>query len=169
MGGSRRTNRGRGRRGHDDDDDGGASFNLHSLCINYNRSCRHSNAIFAYDPDCWRHVHGPRAVVEYLTFGVGVDDDDGGWGGATRPGPPFPIPLHSPPNVFRQANLDAFAGIVGKIRERILRDFGGGGNNDVACMKLYSSVGTISLHVLDLVLSLVCFNENPNNGRCFAD
>ncbi len=131
--------------------------------------CRHSNAIFAYDPNCWRHVHGPCAVVEYLTFGVGVNDDNGVGGVATRPGPPLPIPLHFPPNVFHQANLDVFAGIVGKIRERISRDFGGGGNDNVACMELYGSVGTIGLHVSDLVSSLVCSDKNPNSGRCFAD
>ncbi len=49
----------------------------------------------------------------------------------------------------------------------------GGGDNDVTCVELYGSVGTIGLHVSDLVLdlvsSLVCSDENPNNGRCFAD
>ncbi len=102
-----------------------------------------------------------------------ANNDDGGWGGATRPGLPFPIPLHFPPNVFRQANLDAFTGIVGRIRERISRDFGGGSDNNAACVELYGGVGTIGLHVLDLasdlVSSLVCSDKNPNNGRCFAD
>ncbi len=81
--------------------------------------------------------------------------------------------MHFPPNVFRQANLNAFAGIVRRIRERISRDFGDSGDDDVACVELYSGVGTIGLHmsdlVLDLVSSLVCSDKNPNNGRCFAD
>jgi 23S rRNA (uracil1939-C5)-methyltransferase len=131
------------------------------------------NAIFAYNLNCWRQVHGPHAVVEYLTFGVGVDDDEGGWGGAMRPGPPFLIPLHFPPNNFPQANLDASAGIGGRIRERISRDFRGGGDDNVPCVELYGGVGTIGLHVSDLVSdlvsSLVCSDENPNNGRCFAN
>ena len=142
---------------------------LHSLWINYNRSWRHSNAIFAYDVDCWRRVCGPRAVVEHLAFGDG--------GAALRPHqlarpmpPPFQIPLNFPPNVFRQANLDAFAGIVGRIRERIARDFGGDGGDDApACVELYGGVGTIGLHLSDIVSSLVCSDENPNNERCFLD
>ncbi len=80
--------------------------------------------------------------------------------------------MHFPPNVFRQANLNAFAD-DGRIRERISWDFGGGGDGNVACVELYGGVGTIGLHMsdlmLDLVSSLLCFDENSNNGRCFTD
>ncbi|KAL3805761.1 hypothetical protein ACHAW5_005726 [Stephanodiscus triporus] len=170
----------------DDDDDDGGKPCLHSLWINYNRSSRHSNAIFANDSACWRCVVGPRAITEYLTFGDGDGDGDGGattttttWEGgerlprrrrthlaSARP-PPFAVPLNFPPNVFRQANLDAFAGIIGRIRERIVRYFDDCGRP--ACVELYGGVGTIGLHVSDLVSSLVCSDENPNNATCFCD
>ncbi|KAL9186539.1 hypothetical protein ACHAXT_005777 [Thalassiosira profunda] len=125
---------------------------LHSLWVNYNESWRHSNAIFAFDPTCWRHVCGPRAITEHLTL--------------QRP-PGFRIPLTFPPNVFRQANLDAFTNIVGRIRERVIKlreEIG-----DVACVELYGGVGTIGLHLADAVSSLVSSDENPNNADCFRE
>ncbi|KAL9186146.1 hypothetical protein ACHAXT_005384 [Thalassiosira profunda] len=125
---------------------------LHSLWVNYNESWRHSNAIFAFDPGCWRHVCGPRAITEHLTL--------------QRP-PGFRIPLTFPPNVFRQANLDAFTNIVGRIRERVIKlreEIG-----DVACVELYGGVGTIGLHLADAVSSLVSSDENPNNADCFRE
>ena len=145
-------------------------LNLHSLWINYNHTWKHSNAIFAFDSTCWQHVHGPRALIEYLKFDHSF------------PSPvPFPIPLHFPPNVFRQANLDAFTYIVGRIRERMIRSFvdksttsDNISQHDVtttttSVVELYGGVGTIGLHITDLISSLVCSDENPNNAQCFYD
>ena len=81
--------------------------------------------------------------------------------------PDFPVPLHFPPNVFRQANLDAFTNIVGRIRERVqaLAD----DVDDVACVELYGGVGTIGLHLSDVASSLVSSDENSNGARCFLE
>jgi hypothetical protein len=145
-------------------------LNLHSLWINYNHTWTHSNAIFAFDSACWQHVHGPRALIEYLKFDHSF------------PSPlPFTIPLHFPPNVFRQANLDAFTYIVGRIRERMIRSFvdknttsDNISQHDVtttttSVVELYGGVGTIGLHITDLISSLVCSDENPNNAQSFYD
>jgi len=85
------------------------------------------------------------------------------------------------PNVFRQANLDAFTNIVQRIRDRIY-SFGKQAqkeqmvdpNNEEAmaatlpnCLELYGGVGTIGLHVIDLVSRLISSDENPYNQSCF--
>ena len=145
----------------------GLKLNLHSLWINYNESWKHSNAIFSFDPSCWRHVHGPRAIVEHLSFGGKKSSEPQ----LANPTPPsFSIPLHFPPNVFRQANLDAFTNIVARIRER-MQGLGNdnNGNKSVNCIELYGGVGTIGLHVADTISSLVSSDENPNNAKCFYD
>ena len=127
---------------------------FHSLWVHFNSSWKHSNAIFSTDagPKSWKHVFGPTDIVEYLTL----------------PDQPKPVPLHFPPNVFRQANLDAFATIVATIRSKI---------HDVTqsttqgskptCVELYGGVGTIGLNVADLVSTLTSSDENPYNKICF--
>jgi tRNA/tmRNA/rRNA uracil-C5-methylase (TrmA/RlmC/RlmD family) len=147
-------------------------LNLHSLWINYNQSWKHSNAIFSFDSTCWEHVYGPRAIIEHLNFDVNDNTNNPGQSleqnGLAHPRPPqFSIPLHFPPNVFRQANLDSFTNIVGRIRER-MQQFDKD-DNTVACVELYGGVGTIGLHVSDMVTSLVSSDENPNNSRCYYD
>ena len=135
-------------------------LNLHSLWINYNQSWKHSNAIFSFDSTCWEHVYGPRAIIEHLNL-----DKKQKQHSLARPMPPqFSIPLNFPPNVFRQANLDSFTNIVGRIRER-MQQF----DSDINCVELYGGVGTIGLHVSDMVASLLSSDENPNNSRCFYD
>jgi tRNA/tmRNA/rRNA uracil-C5-methylase (TrmA/RlmC/RlmD family) len=37
------------------------------------------------------------------------------------------------------------------------------------CIELYGGVGTIGLHLSDIVSSLVSSDENPNNAKCFND
>lgn len=147
-------------------------INLHSLWVNYNLSWKHSNAIFAYDSKCWRHVHGPPAIIEHLDFGDEFSNQ-----GSVYAKPPlssYPIPLHFPPNVFRQANLDAFTNIVGRIRERVTKlgkDLNHASrkksNALPTCIELYGGVGTIGLHLSDIVSSLVSSDENTNNVKCF--
>ena len=80
--------------------------------------------------------------------------------------------LRFPPNVFRQANLDAFTKIVASIRARLLenRNDRGGDNTKTrkqSCVELYGGVGTIGLNVADLFGSLVSSDENPFNKQCF--
>lgn len=148
------------------------SLNLHSLWINHNPSWKHSNAIFSFESSCWRHMWGPRAIVEHLTFGNRNNEACEGQQPvrATSQPPRFPIPLHFPPNVFRQANLDAFTNIIARIRERIqmLKDEADN-TKGLNCVELYGGVGTIGLHISDLVSSLVSSDENPNNAICFSE
>jgi len=185
--GDRKRKRRRGRKKKEegdggDDDDGNNSnksepteltpaapqFQLHSLWVHYNSTWRHSNAIFdvAAPASSWRHVCGPEYVEETLRLS----------------GQSSPIALRFPPNVFRQANIDAFTGIVSAIRSRLERynkerDRGNNNGNDdgntgtsspsASCLELYGGVGTIGLNVADLVSSLTSSDENPNNAACF--
>jgi tRNA/tmRNA/rRNA uracil-C5-methylase (TrmA/RlmC/RlmD family) len=142
------------------------ALNLHSIWINYNLSWKHSNAIFAYDSSCWKHVHGPLAIVEHLSFDNEINNASKAY---AKPAPSrYPIPLHFPPNVFRQANLDAFRNIVGRIRERVIT-LGQGWDHLPSCVELFGGVGTIGLNLSDIVSSLVSSDENPNNLKCFND
>ncbi len=156
-------------------------LNLHSLWVNYNPSWRHSNAIFSFDSptaesSCWRHHYGPHAVIESLKFGEGLTEFDtrrkSGRPIANPPPLKYQVPLYFPPNVFRQANLDAFTHIVGRIREVVLKRASREQCVDniqqlPACVELYGGVGTIGLHLSDIVSSLVSSDENPNNAQCF--
>ena len=143
---------------------GKAAINLHSIWVNYNLSWKHSNAIFAFDSSCWKQIYGPPGVVEHLEFST---DSTGVY--ANPPPATYPIPLHFPPNVFRQANLDAFTNIVGRIRERVISDSSHQRRSSdlPTCIELYGGVGTIGLHLSDIVSSLVSSDENPNNLKSF--
>ena len=135
---------------------------LHSLWINYNSSWKHSNRIFEYDESCWRHVVGSTSITEYLRFPTTKSE---GQKGVANPTPPsYPVPLHFPPTVFRQANLDSFTNIVGRIRERVLQM-----DEKPFCVELYGGVGTIALNLSDAVSHIVSSDENPNNLKCFQD
>ncbi|KAL7453033.1 hypothetical protein ACHAWC_004738 [Mediolabrus comicus] len=139
------------------------TVSLHSLWVNYNSSWKHSNAIFAFDSSCWRHVAGPASITEHLSF-VSSPKSEGQKGLAKPAPPPYPIPLYFPPTVFRQANLDSFTNIVGRIRERVMTL-----GQKPFCVELYGGVGTISLYLSDAVSGLVSSDENPNNYKCFCD
>jgi len=135
---------------------------LHSLWINYNSSWKHSNRIFEYDESCWRHVTGPTSITEHLRFPTPKSE---GQKGVADPAPlSYPVPLHFPPTVFRQANLDSFTNIVGRIRERVLKM-----SEKPLCVELYGGVGTIALNLSDAVSHVVSSDENPNNLKCFQD
>ena len=142
-------------------------FQLHSLWVHYNSQWKHSNAIFDIASPAstsWRLVCGPPHVEETLE----------------SIGAPHPVALRFPPNVFRQANLDAFAHIVSAVRRRIGR-FAAEMNSDdntsdgtktttlPSCVELYGGVGTIGLNLIDVVSSLTSSDENPNNVACFRD
>lgn len=143
-------------------DDNNIKVSLHSLWINYNSCWKHSNRIFEYDASCWRHVAGPTSITEHLRFPTPKSE---GQKGVADPTPlSYPVPLHFPPTVFRQANLDSFTNIVGRIRERVLKM-----DEKPFCIELYGGVGTIALNLSDAVSHIVSSDENPNNLKCFQD
>lgn len=117
---------------------------LHSLFVHYNSSWKHANAIFARDGK-WEKKFGDHdAIVETLPISETVK-----------------VPLEFPPQVFRQANLDAFSNIVIKMREWLLP------RPRKRCLELYGGVGTIGLHLADLCETIVSSDENPFNKSCF--
>jgi tRNA/tmRNA/rRNA uracil-C5-methylase (TrmA/RlmC/RlmD family) len=138
------------------------SIGLHSLWVHYNSSWKHSNAIFSVEggKECWEHRYGPLCITETLEL--------------TECGLKHSVPLRFPPNVFRQANIDAFAMILAEIRRRISK-FGRQRRQQdrnaalPTCVELYGGVGTIGLHVVDLVSSLVSSDENPFNEASFNE
>ncbi len=148
----------------DDESNGNHSqdkFELHSLYVHYNSNWKHSNSIFSIESgdESWDHQYGPSCITETLNL-----KENG-----------LKITLHFPPNVFRQANLDAFTNVVGRIRDRIskfTKERKERGNEDAALpaiVELYGGVGTIGLHVADLSSSLVSSDENPFNEACFNE
>ena len=175
----------------EDDDEDPSSFALHSLWVHYNSSWKHSNAIFDIGdgggssevregdvkaespPPNWRLLHGPPHVIETLDLSK------------SNVPQPNPVRLRFPPNVFRQANLDAFADVVVSIRNRISRyvsedmeraekeedddDDDGAFSKKPRCVELYGGVGTLGLNVSDLTEYLISSDENPNNADCFRE
>lgn len=134
-------------------------FGLHSLWVHYNSNWKHSNSIFSIQSgsESWDHRYGPPCIMETLNL-----KECGS------------VSLRFPPNVFRQANLDAFANIVGKIRGRIstftkAREVKDKNLALPEIVELYGGVGTIGLHIADLSSSLVSSDENPFNEVCFNE
>ena len=120
-------------------------LHLHSLWIHYNTSWKHSNSIFDRDGR-WEKKYGPSdAVIERLDIH-----------------PDLTVPLRFPPQVFRQANIDAFSNIIIKIRSW-LQNY----PSVKRCLELYGGVGTIGLHLVDIFESLTSSDENPFNKSCF--
>ena len=119
---------------------------LHSLWIHYNDAGKHENAIFNHE-GCWEKKFGEDSVIEQL-------DID----------PCLAVPLEFPPQVFRQANIDAFCDIIKRIRQWVQKISKMGATN---CVELYGGVGTIGLHLADLCESFVSSDENPHNKACF--
>lgn len=124
------------------------TIRLHSLWVHFNDLWKHSNAIFSHEPQSWKHFYGPEAITESLNLrGKGNQ-----------------IQLNFPPQVFRQANLDAFEKIVDCIRLKVSNLFP---TRKPSCLELYGGVGTIGLNIADLLSSLVSSDENPYNKKCF--
>ena len=107
----RKRRRGRESKQQPDDEESGNhsqdKFELHSLWVHYNSNWKHSNSIFSIESgdESWDHRYGPPCITETLNL--------------KESGLKHPVSLRFPPNVFRQANLDAFTNIVGRIRGRI--------------------------------------------------
>lgn len=134
---------------------------LHSLWIHFNSQWKHADNIFDFGSACgdslWSLVHGPHHVVERLDLSC------------CKFAPIFsPVDLHFPPNVFRQANLDAFSKIVVAIRDYVAsyntKNFE---DSLPTCVELYGGVGTIGLNMIDLFKNFVSSDENPHNKFCF--
>lgn len=137
-------------------------FELHSLWVHYNSNWKHSNSIFSTErgSECWEHRYGPRCITETLKL--------------KKSGMEHSVSLQFSPHVFRQANLDAFANIVGRIRNRLskfMREHQKNEQNRAlpVFVELYGGVGTIGLHIADLCSSLVSSDENPFNETCFNE
>eukprot|EP00808_Paulinella_micropora_P008247 g51309.t1 len=121
----------------------------HSIWQHFHPASRHDNAIYGREGDwvCSFPIGPHKAEAQVGT----VERIDTG-----MPLSPSP-PLYFPPFVFRQANLDAFAKIVREVRKWVRG----------RVVELYAGVGTIGLHLADLVESLSCSDENPHNEACF--
>lgn len=162
----------------------------HSIWVHYNSSWKHANAIFSHTGK-WEMLYHQRVGG---SSAHNMDDSETAdccpMGGITEylldcGCCPVPVPLHFPPQVFRQGNLTAFATIVAAIRGYMIQRFGNGDPIDddgddsrtpaahrclhrpPRCLELYGGVGTIGLHVADLCQSLVSSDENPHNVACF--
>ncbi|CAJ1950146.1 unnamed protein product [Cylindrotheca closterium] len=120
---------------------------LHSLWVHYSNLNKYANSIFDRDGQ-WELKYGDNMVVEYLDIN-----------GAPK------APLHFPPQVFRQANIDAFRKIVEEIRNYLERKKNK--SKPKRCVELYGGVGTIGLHIADLCETFVSSDENPFNKTCF--
>jgi len=118
---------------------------IHSVWVHCNPTTRYQNNIYSYDENAWHILEGKERIIEVMT------DNDGTL--QVKP------KLYFPPYVFRQANTAGFARIVASVRRWTLE-----GANTV---ELYGGVGTIGLHLLDLIPSLICSDENPHNKACF--
>lgn len=126
------------------------TLDLHSLWIHYNNNCKYDNNIVDRNGR-WEQKFGQsNAVVENLDVAAKH----------------LKVPLLFPPQVFRQANIDGFSAIIVKIRSWIKKRMV---NVPIQrCLELYGGVGTIGLHLVDLVSeSLVSSDENPFNKACF--
>ena len=135
---------------------------LHSLWVHYNNSWKHANFIVDREGR-WEQVFGKDSEGSVKEFLLEAKKK-------------IHVPLFFPPQVFRQANLDAFAKIVLKIREWLCKqsDTEKVDSEDLQqrlqlrhCLELYGGVGTIGLNLLDMFRSLESSDENPHNKACF--
>jgi tRNA/tmRNA/rRNA uracil-C5-methylase (TrmA/RlmC/RlmD family) len=166
---------------------------FHSIWVHYNNTWKHANAIFNHegewqllyhyksnacegnngitvtrDIDSVDHHCPMKGVTEYLSTGNGATNHDE----STECSPLPRIPLHFPPQVFRQGNITAFTVIVQSIRTFIIDQFCTNTLPHInslrpSCLELYGGVGTIGLHIADLCSKFVCSDENPYNVQCF--
>lgn len=128
---------------------------LHSLWVHYNSSWRHDNAIFARSGGRWEQRSGSEPHVrEHLPLATAAAAQEDGRkkrrekmrkkseAPTSARGRSVPTPtLFFPPQVFRQANIDAFSKIVLKIRQ-YLESYSSKSNGQLpSCVELYGGVG----------------------------
>jgi tRNA/tmRNA/rRNA uracil-C5-methylase (TrmA/RlmC/RlmD family) len=162
----------------------------HSIWWHGNATGKHSNAIFDHDGN-WKllYSYDDDDDKDNCQSNHGKDGRSGQQASHKTVLPPPPLacrgiteylecagcpvrfPLYFPPQVFRQANLTAFAAIVQSIRGYLQERYRMGDNDPltkpIQCLELYGGVGTIGLHLADLCSSLVSSDENPHNVTCF--
>ncbi len=132
---------------------------LHSLWVHFNAQWKHADNVFDYGTSSdsnslWKHIYGPKHIIESLDLSLCPTPNN--------------VKLHFPPNVFRQANLDAFTKIIVTIRKYlILYNKERPGSGLPTCVELYGGVGTLGLNICDLLSSFVSSDENPYNKACF--
>ncbi|RYY72809.1 hypothetical protein EON63_20390, partial [archaeon] len=134
---------------------------FHSIFFNYFVSDKHNNNILGRDRDAYHLVYGDEYILEDLHI----------YPPHTHTHTPSPFAcmrLHIVPFVFRQANLDAFCSIIVKIREHMQGLMGHTHTHThthtthtpsptptLCCLELYGGIGTIGLHLLDLMHTYV--------------
>ncbi|CAJ1407795.1 unnamed protein product [Effrenium voratum] len=114
----------------------------YAIWANFNTADKHTSRILSYDEESWVQLAGNKNFLREQLLSL-----------------PLQPKLCFPPFVFRQANLCAFEEIVAAVRRFVPKDS--------AVVELYGGVGTIGLHLADLVSALVCSDENPHNRLCF--
>ena len=122
----------------------------HSIWINY-RGTGKGNAIFSYDPRRWKILRGREYIIERpfrrRQHHPQDDFDDD-------------LPVYFSPQVFRQANLDAFGDLVHRLGDFVPAD-------SVVC-ELYAGVGAIGLALRPRLAELRASDENERCDGAFA-
>lgn len=137
---------------------------------------KHNNAIYAINGGTWKTVFGPHHGAqesicpdEQSASLKSVVQSKGEKEAIAKS--KFPPTLYFPPNVFRQANIDAFSKIVQEICEylnRLRLNSTFPNNPQPSVLELYGGVGTIGLGVAwACSCTLICSDENPYNRACF--
>jgi 23S rRNA (uracil1939-C5)-methyltransferase len=123
----------------------------HSIWFHANNSWKHANNIVAIGGE-FRQLDCARDLKTTCPFGGITESYQNG------------VPLHFPPSVFRQANLQAFHSIVKAIQVYLTNEIK---NRPTSILELYGGVGTIGLNIASLCSELVSSDENPHNITCF--
>ena len=135
------------------------NFKIHSIWVHFNAKWKHADGIFDFGTQTtcfklWKNVYGPEHIIETLDI----------------PDLSKKVKLHFQPNVFRQANLDAFTKIVIAIRKYIIQYISSAKKSKgrlPSCLELYGGVGTLGLSLYDVTGPLLSSDENPFNKNCF--
>jgi 23S rRNA (uracil1939-C5)-methyltransferase len=122
----------------------------HSIWFHSNDSGKHANNIVAIGSE-FRQVYCSKDNQTTCSFGGITESLQKG------------VPLHFPPFVFRQANLEAFKSIVTAIQVYIRTEI----ERRPVCLELYGGVGTIGLNLAALCSEIISSDENPHNITCF--
>ena len=135
-------------------------FVLHSLWVHYNAAWKHDNAIFSRSSNDnadtvtsdsqsnWRLLYGTTYLTETLQLQDSKNNDKYKKNKCEK-NKKRAVVLHFAPNVFRQANLDAFQYIVGSIVRELqihCSSFLNTASSSIGnkkCVELYGGVGTI--------------------------
>ena len=139
-----------------------ADFQMHSLWVHYHAAWKHTNSVFGREEKSWSLLHGSEFLEEQLNLPFLSLKDE------------HEVRLQFTPNVFRQANIDAFTNIISSIRHELkYKLFTNHKTNikkqNMKCVELYGGVGTIGLHVAHLFDSFTTSDENPYNVACFNE